>query len=182
MATATAAERRLLTTAEFERIAQSYSPALAALKRKELVALVGWLRRQHTKWRGLERRSDARGKKTGTFGSPAAASMTAGRAKRPGQAAKLRSFAGALKRTTARLDRVVAEEKRAAMKAGMAQALARKRATPVAEHPSGGRQSGTGARPIESRKTRPIVKGAKIGSISQATRNAQARRDNRGKK
>lgn len=167
MATATATERRVLTALEYERVAQSYAPALNALKRKELVSLVGWLRRQSAKWRGQERR-----------GSVKAAIP----ASRPGQSAKLKALATALKRAQARLDSIVAEEKRAAMKASATKALARKQAAPVAGHPSGGRRVGTGPRPIENPKTRPIVKGSKIGSISQATRNAQARRDNKGKK
>ena len=177
MAIATATERRVLTATEYEFVTQSYAPALTALKRKDLVALVGWLRRQNAKWRGQERRIGGRQDKAAVRSGAAT-----GRANRPGQEAKQKSFAAALKRATARLDRVVAEEKRAALKATMAKALARKKAAPVAEHPSGGRRSGTGARPIENRKTRPIVKGSKIGSISQATRNAQARRDNKGKK
>lgn len=164
MATATAAERRILTALEFDRVAQSYPPALSALKRKDLAALVGWLRRQTAKWRGLERRSGV-------------ASGAAG-----GKAAKLKSFSAALQRAAARLDRIVAEEKKAAMKASMAKALARKKAAPAAARPATGRRAGTGPQPIENRKTRPIVKGSKIGSISQATRNAQARRDNKGKK
>jgi hypothetical protein len=177
MATATATEKRVLTATEFDRVEQSYAPALNALKRKELVSLVGWLRRQNAKWRGQERRGVARG------GRAAAAKIAAaGPVSRPGQAAKRKSFADALKRATARLDRLVAEEKRAAMARSAAAALARKRATPAAKHPSGGRRSGKGPQPIENPKTRPIVKGSKIGSISQATRNAQARRDNKGKK
>lgn len=173
MATATAAERRLLTATEFEMVAQSYAPALTALKRKELVSLVGWLRRQTAKWRGKERRGGARGGKAASTGTPS---------DRPGQAAKLKSFATALERATARLDRIVAAEKKAAMKASMAKALAVRQAAPVARRPASGRRAGTGPTPIENRKTRPIVKGSKIGSISQATRNAQARRDNKGKK
>ncbi len=176
MATATATERRVLTAAEFELVAQSYAPALDALKRKELVSLVGWLRRQSAKWRGQERRGGAR---TDKATKSRAAAVPASR---PGQSAKLKAFTGALERASAHLERIVAEEKRAAMKASMAKALARKQAAPVAGHPSGGRRSGTGPRPIENPKTRPIVKGSKIGSISQATRNAQARRDNKGKK
>lgn len=167
MATATAAERRALTATEYERVVQSYAPALNALKRKELVSLVGWLRRQSAKWRGQERRGSAK---------------AAIPASRPGQAAKLKAFTSALERAQTRLGRIVAEEKRAAMKASAAKALTRKQAAPVAGHPSGGRRLGLGPRPIENPKTRPIVRGSKIGSISQATRNAQARRDNKGKK
>lgn len=176
MATATATERRVLTAAEYELVVQSYVPALNALKRKELVSLVGWLRRQSAKWRGQERRGGARG------GKAATKAATALPASRPGQAAKLKSFTAALERATTRLDRIVAEEKRAAMKASAAKALARKQTAPVAGHPSGGRRSGKGPRPIENPKARPIAKGSKIGSISQATKNAQARRDNKGKK
>ena len=39
MATATATEKRVLTATEFDRVAQSYAPALNALKRKEEVVV-----------------------------------------------------------------------------------------------------------------------------------------------
>ena len=176
MATATSVERRVLTAAEYERVTQSYAPALNGLKHKELASLVRWLRQQHAKCRGLDRRRAAKRAATGTRKGMTGETMG------PGLAAKMQSFARALTRATARLDRLTAEDKRAAMKARMAEALARKRASVAPPHPSGGRRVGSGPVPIENRKTRPIVKGSRIGSTSQATRNAQARRDHRGKK
>ena len=176
MATIASAERRVLTAAEYELVAKTYAPALNDLKHRELATLVRWLRQQHAKCRGLDRRRAAKGARSGTRKGMTGATMG------PGLAAKMQAFARALARATARLDRLVAGEKRAAMKARMAEALARKRAVEAAPHPPGGRRVGTGPRPIENRKTRPIVKGSRIGSTSQATRNAQARRDKRGKK
>ena len=64
------------------------------------------------------------------------------------------------------------------MRAGMHAALERKRRAPV-HHPASGRRAHGGAQPIENPKGADIVQPATIGSISQAGRVAQARRDNK---
>jgi hypothetical protein len=46
-------------------------------------------------------------------------------------------------------------------------------------HPASGRRARSGAQPIENPKGADIVQGSTVGSISQATRMAQAQRDNK---
>jgi hypothetical protein len=57
-------------------------------------------------------------------------------------------------------------------------ALERNRRAPV-HHPSSGRRAHGGPTPIENPKGADIVQPSTIGSITQAGRVAQARRDNR---
>jgi len=73
---------------------------------------------------------------------------------------------------------VLNAEKRAAMRAGHEAALQRKRRAPR-HHPASGRHAHAGAQPIENPKGADIVQPSAVGSISQAGRVAQARRDNR---
>ena len=175
MSTSIADERRLLAADEYEPVVRSHYPALSGLNREELIDLVRWLRERRAKFRGqVERRRRAqRGK-----AEPHAAA--AGESSERGIAAKKQVFARALKRANARLDRMLAEEKRIAMGARMAEALTRKRAARV-HHPATGRRAGSGAQPIENPRGADIVPGSAVGSISQATRVAQARRDSKGK-
>ena len=171
MSTSIADERRLLTSEEYEPVARSHYPALAGLKREDLVELVRWLRDRRGKFRGqIERRRRVRRGK--------ADPRTAGdeQASERGWAAKKQVFARALKRVNGRLDGTLAAEKRAAMRSGMAAALERKRRAPV-HHPPSGRRARGGAQPIENPKGADIVQPSTIGSISQAGRVAQARRD-----
>jgi hypothetical protein len=174
MSTSIADERRLLSADEYEPVVRSHYPALNELNREELTNLVRWLRERRAKFRGqVERRRRAqRGK-----AEPRAAA--AAESSERGVAAKKQVFARALKRANGRLDRVLADEKRATMGARMAEALARKRAARV-HHPATGRRARSGAQPIENPKGADIVQGSAVGSTSQATRIAQARRDNKG--
>ncbi len=173
MSTSIADERQLLAADEYELVARSHYPALAGLKREELLELVRWLRDQRGKFRGQiqHRRRVRRGKAE-------ARNAAAEQASERGMAAKKQVFARALKRVNGRLDSVLASEKRAAMRAGMHAALERKRGAQV-HHPSSGRHAGIGATPIENPKGADIVQPSAIGSISQAGRVAQARRDKR---
>ena len=176
MSTSIADERRLLANEEYEPVARSHYPALAGLKREELVELVRWLRERRGKFRGQveHRRRVRRGK---ADARTAAAEPPSER----GVAAKKQVFARALKRVNNRLDSVLAGEKRAAMRAGMTAALDRKRRAPV-HHPPSGRRARSGAQPIENPKGAEVVQPATVGSISQAGRVAQARRDKKEKK
>ena len=171
MSTSIADERRLLAADEYEPVARSHYPALAGLERGELVDLVRWLRDQRGKFRGQidHRRRVRRGKAE-------ARNAAAVQASERGMAAKKQVFARALKRVNGRLDSLLASEKRAAMRAGMSAALERKRRAPV-HHPSTGRRAGGGAIPIENPKGADIVQPSAVGSITQAGRVAQARRD-----
>jgi hypothetical protein len=173
MSTSIADERRLLAAEEYEPVARSHYPALAGLEREELVELVRWLRDQRSKFRGqIEHRRRVR------RGKADARNAAAEQASERGLAAKKQVFARALKRVNGRLDSVLSAEKRATMRAGMQAALERKRRAPV-HHPSSGRRARTGTQPIENPKGADIVQPSAIGSISQAGRVAQARRDKR---
>jgi hypothetical protein len=173
MSTSIADERRLLAADEYEPIARSHYPSLAGLQREELLDLVRWLRDQRGKFKGQVRRR-VRNRK-------ADAKSEADKPDRErGLAAKKQVFARALKRANAHLDRVLAGEKRAAMHAGMQAALERKRRAPR-HHPSSGRRARGGAQPIENPKGADIVQPSTMGSVSQAGRVAQARRDSKRK-
>ena len=172
MSTSIADERRLLAADEYERIARSQHPNLASLQRDELLDLVRWLREQRGKFKGQIHRRVRGGK--------AAQNDADKPASERGLAAKKQVFARALKRANSHLDRVLATEKRTAMQAGMQAALERKRRAPR-HHPSSGRRARRGAQPIENPKGADIVPPSTVGSISQAGRVAQARRDDKTK-
>lgn len=173
MSTSIADERRLLAAAEYKPVERSHYPALSVLSREELMELVHWLRSQRGKFRQQveHHRRVHRGKAEprGVAGEPAG---------ERGVAAKKQVFARALKRVNARLDSVLAAEKRVAMRAGLEAALERKRKA-RRHHPSGSRHTRAGVPSIENSKGADIVQGSMIGRISQAGRKAQARRDNR---
>jgi hypothetical protein len=186
MSTSIADERRLLAADEYEPVARSHYPALADLPRAELLELVRWLREQRGKFRRhVERRRRAeRGKAAPRAAAAAPAGERGPGAKGVAQgpvakgAAKKQVFTRALKRVNARLDSLLAAERRSAMRAGHEAALARKRRAPR-HHPSSGRRAHSGPSSIENPKGADIVQGSMVGSISQANREAQARRDNR---
>jgi hypothetical protein len=138
-----------------------------------VLELVRWLRERRGKFRGqIEHRRRVR------RGKADARNTAAEPPSERGVAAKKQVFARALKRANARLDSVLAAEKRAAMRAGMQAALVRKRRAPV-HHPPSGRRARDGAQPIENPKGADIVQPSTVGSISQVSRVAQARRDKR---
>lgn len=173
MSTSIADERRLLSADEYAPVARSHYPELATLERQDLHDLVRWLRDQRGKLRRQveQHRRAQRGK-----GSPRAGDTEP--AADRGLAAKKQVFARALKRTNSRLDHLLTAEKRASMRAGHEAALERLRAA-KRHHPSTGRRGGRGPVSIENQKGAAVIEGATIGSVSQAGRNAQARKDGR---
>jgi hypothetical protein len=173
MSVSIADERRLLAAQEYEPVARSHYPALAGLPREELLELVRWLREQRRKFRRHveQHRRAERGKAAPRAGAGEVAAER-------GMAAKKQVFARALKRVNARLDSLLAIDKRLAMRAGHEAALERKRRAPR-HHPPSGRPAHTGAASIENPKGADIVQGSMVGSIAQANREAQARRDSR---
>lgn len=173
MSTSIADERRLLSNEEYAPVARSHYPAVADLGRDELLDLARWLRdRRAALRRQVEQHRRAQRGKAAPSDTPADAAADRG------QTAKKQVFARALKRVNSRLDHVIGVEKRASMRAGHEAALARLKAA-RRHHPSAGRHAGKGAVSIENQKGGGVIDGATIGSVSQATRNAQARKDNR---
>lgn len=173
MAMTIAAERRLLAENELDPITRSHHPALQAATHAELVELARWLRDQRGRARDIikGRRRVRRGK---ADPRGAAAETPSER----GLAAKKQIFAHALRRVNARLAVLAAEAKRATATARLAEALARKRAARP-HHPGGGDSAGGGMQSKANRKGRSHISGGRVGSVSQAGRKAQARRDGR---
>ena len=174
MSIAFATERRRLAEDELEPIRRSHFPLLQELPREEAQELARWLRARRGRARDLvrEHRRSARGKAARAAAPPL---PDADR----GLAAKKQVFAGALKRVNARLDALLAAERRDRNLARLREALARRGAEAPA-HPAAGPTRHAGARPLPSRKPRPTIHGARIGSASQAVRDGQARWDARG--
>ncbi|MBR0683883.1 hypothetical protein GXW74_25650 [Roseomonas eburnea] len=167
MATNIAAERRLLGD-DFAIVAPSHYPALADLGAEEALALARQLREQRNRLRGMAHanRRARRGK-----AEP--------RATAPSDAALMRRkqvFAAALKRVNARLDTLHGEARRARRTEALRDALARKRAAKV-HHPGGGASAEAGMRVKANSKRRTRIDPRQVGSVSQAGKAAQARRD-----
>ena len=173
MSIAFASERRLVAQDEFEPIIRSHYPVVEELSREELVELARWLRERRARARDIarDRRRVARGKAEARGGAAETASDR-------GQLAKKQIYANALKRVNARLATLRAAEHRALVQARLQAALGRKQAA-VPHHPHAGRTAGTGFRLKRGAERRRVVQAARIGSISQSVRNAQAARDSR---
>jgi hypothetical protein len=168
-----ASERRLVAQDEFEPIVRSHYPVVEELSREELVELARWLRERRARARDIVRdrrrvargKADARGSATGT-------------ASERGLLAKKQVYANALKRVNARLATIQAAERRALALAWLQAALGRRQAA-VPHHPQAGQTAGTGLRLKGAAERRRVVQAARIGSVSQSVRNAQAARDSR---
>lgn len=173
MSVAYASERRLLAEEEIEPIQRSHFPLLEGLSREELLDLARWLRSRRARARDLlrDRRRVSRGKAEPRGAPPAPGGER-------GLAAKKQVFSRALKRVNARLGAVLAEERRARRLAALRAAVERRRGE-APQHPGAGRTPRRGPPSLPSRAPRPTIHGARIGSVSQAGRVAQARRDAR---
>jgi hypothetical protein len=171
MSIALASERRLLAQDEFEPVVRSHYPLIEELSHQELVELARWLRDRRARARDIVhgRRRVARGKveARGTANDTAS---------ERGLSAKKQVFANALKRVNARLARMAAAAHRAEMEA----ALGRKRAA-VPHHPQPGATANTGISVSRSDRRRKVLQAARIGRVSQAVRDSQAKRDGRQK-
>jgi hypothetical protein len=168
-----ASERRLVAQDEFEPIVRSHYPVVEELSREELVELARWLRERRARARDIVRgrRRVARGKADARGGAAETASER-------GLLAKKQVYANALKRVNARLATIEAAERRALALARLQAALGRKQAA-VPHNPQPGQTAGTGFRLKRGAERRRIVQAARIGSVSQSVRNAQAARDSR---
>jgi hypothetical protein len=166
-------EKSLLTHDEQQPILTSHHPAIYDASLDELKALRTRLRDFCNKERTLARakRREARGK-----GPPRGASFP-GTAERPFQRKQV--FVAALKRVSKEISRRDALNARTAHVEAAYRALAMRRAAQFPPRPAAGYTAHDGMRSLPSQRRRTIVPPAKIGSISQTTRNAQARRDAR---
>ncbi|MBX9748494.1 MAG: hypothetical protein K5Q68_02655 [Roseococcus sp.] len=169
-----AAERRLLREEEFGPVVSSHYPELAALPQEEVVKLARWLRGQHARARDI-----IRGRRRVHRGKADARGTAAETASDQGLAEKKQIFARGLKRVNARLAALRAEAKRAEATAALRAALERRQAA-AQHHPSAGATPAAGASVRPHAKRRGIITGGRVGSVSQAGRNAQTTRDARG--
>jgi hypothetical protein len=167
------AERSQLTHDEFEMVRVTHHPAIYELAPDELHALKLRLREQRDKARALARQKqrEIRGK-----AEPRGSSFP-GTAEHPLRRKQV--FAAALKRVNKELDRLQKIEARTTHVEAARAAFARYRAGKFVHHPPAGATPREGMRPRASSRRRTRVPGSKIGSVSQATKVAQAIRDAR---
>ena len=167
-------ERSQLSHDEFEMIRITHHPAIYALPTDELHALKLRLREQRDKAQVLARQKqrEMRGKS-----EPRGKSFP-GTAELPRRRKQI--FVAALKRVNKELDRLHKLATRTAHVEAARTALARHRAAKFVHHPPTGATPHEGMRPHASVRRRSPVPPSKIGSISQATKVAQAIRDARG--
>ena len=167
-------ERSILSYDEHAIILRSHHPEIYDAELDDLKALRQRLRDMRDKEKTLARakRREARGK-----GAPRGQSFP-GTAEHPLQRKQV--FAAALKRVNRELDRMRKLEARSAHVEAARRALAMRRAAQFPARPSGD-TAGEGMRALPNRRRLTRVPPAKIGSVSQATKTAQAARDARNK-
>jgi len=166
-------ERSVLSYDEHGVILRSHHPAIYEAGLDDLRALRQRLRDMRDKESTLARakRREARGK-----GPPRGQGLP-GTSEHPLQRTQV--FAAAVKRVNREIHRMEKLEARTAHIEAARRALAMRRAAQFPARPQAGDTSSEGMHPLPSRRRRTRVAPAKIGSVSQATRNAQAARDAR---
>lgn len=166
-------ERSQLNHEEFEEIRVTHHPLIYDLTGKELRALKLWLREQRDKARVLARQKqrEMRGK-----AEPRGKSFP-GTVEQPLKRKQI--FVAALKRVNRELDRLRKLEARTAQVEVARTALALHRGAKFVHHPGAGDTPRIGLQPQSSTRGRTRVSGSKVGSISQATKVAQAIHDAR---
>lgn len=166
-------EKSLLKHDEQELILTSHHPAIYDATLDDLKTLRQRFRDTRSKERTLARqkRRETRGK-----GAPRGASFP-GTSERPFQRKQV--FTAALKRVSKEIARREKLNARTAHVEAAHRALAMRRAAQFPPRPAAGNAAHEGMRSLPSQRRRTKVPPAKIGSVSQATRNAQAARDSR---
>jgi len=166
-------ERSVLSYDEHEIVLRSHHPEIYDVGLDDLKALRQRLRDMRDKERTLarEKRRRARGKEMPRGGS------FPGTAEHPLR--RKRVFAAALKRVNREIDRMHKLEAQTAHVESARRALAMRRAAQFPARPPSGDTASEGMRALPNRRRRTRVPPATIGSVSQATKNAQAARDAR---
>jgi hypothetical protein len=168
-------ERSILSYDEHEIVLRSHHPNVYDAGLDDLKALRQRLRDMRDRERTLarEKRRETRGKAAPRGGS------FPGTTEHPLRRKQV--FAAALKRVNKEIDRTQKLEARSAHVAAARRALAMRRAAQFPTRPPTGDAAGQGMRPLPSQRRRTRVPPAKIGAVSQATKNAQAAHDARNK-
>ena len=166
-------ERSILSYDEHEIILRSHHPEIYDAALDDLKALRQRLREMRDKERTLarENRRAVRGK-----GAQRGASFP-GTAEHPLQRKQV--FAAAVKRVNREIDRMQKLEARTAHMEAARRALAMRRAAQFPPRPPAGDTSSEGMPALPSQRRHTRVSPAKVGRVSQATKNAQAARDSR---
>ena len=166
-------ERSILSHDEHEVVLRSHHPEIYEVALDDLKALRQRLRDLRGKERTLARakRREARGK------GPSRGESFPGTAEHPLRRKQV--FAAALKRVNREIDRLQKLEARTAHMEAARRALAMRRAAQFPPHLPAGDTPGEGMRALPSRRRHTRVPAAKIGRVSQATKNEQAIRDAR---
>ena len=168
-------ERSILSHDEYEIILRSHHPGIYDAQLDDLRALRQRLRDMRSRERTLARqkRRESRGKAAPRGGS------FPGTAEHPWQRKQV--FAAALKRVNREIDRIGKLEAKSTHVAAARRALAMFRAAQFPPRPPAGDTASEDMRPQPGQRRRTRVPPAKIGSVSQATKNAQAARDARNR-
>lgn len=161
-------ELSLLAHDEAEVVRVTHHPTLAELDLKTLDEARKRLRELRDKERTLtrQRAREARGK-----GEPRGSGTAEHRQ------ARKQVFAGALRRANKQAHRLRVQEAKATHVGAARKALAMRKAAPATSRPSSGKTADKGMTPVENAKAESKIAPAKVGSVSQATKKAQAKKD-----
>lgn len=166
-------ERSLVSHEEYEVIQASHHPEIYALDLPGLEKLRSRLQQMRSKERTLARQKqrERRGK-----AEPRGTSFP-GTTEQPLRRQQV--FAHALRRLNSEVKRIRHLEARTANVDAARRALAMRRAANFPVYPAAGDTANDGMKSQPSRRRMTRVSGKRIGSVSQATKVAQARRDSK---
>lgn len=175
MSLSRATERSVLSHDQLEMVGRTHHPAIYDLDSKGLRELQTQLRNERSKIRTQVRQKvrEGRGK-----GEPRGKKFP-GNTEQP--TIRKQALSNALKRVNKELERQRKLEARADHVDAARRALALRRAGKFHEAPPSDKTASKGMQPAPSTKRRKVIPGSQIGSVSQQTKNAQAKKDNRGK-
>lgn len=175
MSVSRADERSVLSHEQLELVGRSHHPAIYGIDAKSLQSLQTQLRNERDKVRTQVRQKirEGRGK------SEARGKSFPGNTEQPLK--RKQALANALKRVNKELERVRKLEARNAHVDAARRALELRRNAKFHPTQMTDKTPNAGMTAQPSMKRRRIIPGSQVGSVSQATKNAQAKKDNRGK-
>jgi hypothetical protein len=175
MSLSRATERSVLSQSQLDLVNSTHHPAIYALDPKGLGDLQDQLRTERSKLRTQvrQRQREGRGK------SEARGKSFPGNTEQPLK--RKQAFSIALKRVNKELERQRRLEARTAHIDAARRALELHRNAKFQSAPVTDKTASTGMQSQPSIKRRKIIPGSQIGSVSQQTKNAQAKKDARGR-
>ncbi len=175
MSLSRATERSVLSHDQLELVNSTHHPAIYSLDPKSLRGVQDQLRQERSKLRTQvrQRQREKRGK------GEARGKSFPGNTEQPLK--RKQALSNALKRVNKELERQRILEARATHVDAARRALALQRSAKF--HPAvvSDRTPNPGMQPQPSSKRRKIIPGSQIGSVSQSTKVAQAKKDNRAR-